>query len=61
MFPWEDISENVTSYGKHNWAYTVTYRQLQFPKSFGQPNGFTNLAEILNLDNNNNNNNKHVF
>ena len=28
VFPWEDSSENVTSYGNHNQAYTVKYRWL---------------------------------
>ena len=32
VFPWEDSSENVTSYGIHNQAYTVKYRRLQFTK-----------------------------
>ena len=32
MFRLEDINEDVSSYGNHNQAYTVRYRQLQYTK-----------------------------
>ena len=33
VFPLEDSSENVTSYGNHNLTYTVKYRRLQIYKT----------------------------
>ncbi len=50
MYRLEDINEHVTSYGNHNSAYTVKYRQLQNTFLFLYLNGLSDLTEILNQD-----------
>ena len=51
VFPWEDSSENVTSYGNHNLAYTVKkYRGFNLQNCFLHPNSLTDLTEIWSLD-----------
>ena len=35
MFYLKDTDENVSSYGNHNEAYTVRYRQVQITKLLG--------------------------
>ena len=51
----EDINENVTSYGNHNYVYTVRHRQKQNTQSLFvspglYPNGLIDLTEIWNHD-----------
>ncbi len=50
MYRLEDINENVTSYGNHNYAYTIRYRQLQICSLSLCPNGLTDWNEIWNQD-----------
>ncbi len=50
MYRLEDINENVTSYGNHNYAYTIRYRQLKIRNLSLCPNGLTDWNEIWNQD-----------
>ena len=49
VFRLEDINENVSSYGIHNWAYTVRFATAIYKIAFVHQNGLTVSSEIWNL------------